>query len=132
MGNRGYFEPGVSRPEGLALPLFRHRVRELRHNQTEAEKRLWKALRASRLDGLRFRRQFPIAQFIADFCCKEKMLIVELDGDQHAEQVAYDLWRTGILERRGYRVIRFWNQEVTTNLDGVVEAILVAARSTTP
>jgi len=55
-----------------------------------------------------------------------------LDGDRHAEQVAYDSWRTGLLERHGYRVIRFWNEEVTTNLEGVLEAILMTARSTNP
>ena len=60
------------------------------------------------------------------------MLVVELDGDQHAAQVAYDSWRTGLLEQRGYRVIRFWNQEVMANFDCVVEAILMAARCTTP
>ena len=124
--------PRISAPEGKALPLRRHRARTLRHNQTEAEKKLWRSLRARRLDGLKFTRQFVIGEFIADFCCRERKLVIELDGDRHAEQVAYDSWRTGLLERHGYRVIRFWNQEVTTNLEGVLEAILMVARSTTP
>ena len=130
----GYRESslGISTSEGKALPLLRHRARTLRHNQTEAEKKLWKSLRAHRLDGLRFTRQFLIGEFIADFCCRELMLVIELDGDQHAEQVAYDSWRTGVLERLGYRVMRFWNQEVMANLDGVLEAILMTARCTTP
>ena len=132
MENRDPLRRGISTSEGRALPLVRNRARKLRHDQTEAEKKLWGALRAGRLGGLKFKRQFPIADFIADFCCKERMLVIELDGDQHAEQVAYDSWRTGLLERRGYRVIRFWNQEVMTNFDGVVEAILMAALPTSP
>ena len=98
----------------------------------EARKKLWKALRAYRLDGLKIRRPFPIGEFIVDFRCAEPRLVVELDGDQPGEQVACDSWRTGLLERRGYRVVRFWNQEVITNSGGVLEAILVTARCTNP
>jgi len=112
--------------------LGNQRARVLRKEQTEAEKRLWKALRDRGLEGLKFKRQVPIGSFIADFCCRERRLIVELDGGQHAEQVAYDSWRTGLLEKRDYRVIRFWNEEVMTNLDGVLEAILMAVRRTSP
>ena len=102
---------------------LRDRARQLRHNQTEAEQRLWTRLRARQLCGAKFRRQHPIGHFIADFCCVEHGLIVELDGGQHAEQVEADQTRSAFLERRGYRVLRFWDNEVKEDIEAVLEQI---------
>ncbi len=99
------------------------RARSLRSAQTEAEARLWRALRNRRLDGFKFRRQFPIDRFIADFACIDAKLVVEVDGGLHAEQLDYDAQRTAVLESCGFHVLRFWNGEVFDNLDGVVETI---------
>src|SRR6266446_10010457 len=104
------------------------RARNLRHDQTDAEAKLWARLRGGQLEGLKFRRQFPLGQFIADFCCPQRRLIIELDGGQHAEQRSADEWRSRILSERGYRVQRFWNDEVLTNMDGVLEQILGVLR----
>ncbi len=98
----------------------------MRRNDTDAEARLWHALRARRLGGWRWRRQAPFGPFILDFLCVEAGLVVELDGGQHADQLAYDARRTSYLEARGFRVLRFWNSEVLTNCDGVCIAILDA------
>ncbi|MBI5494740.1 MAG: endonuclease domain-containing protein [Deltaproteobacteria bacterium] len=87
---------------------------------TDAEKKLWAGLRRRALDGARFRRQFPVGPFIADFACRERWLVVEVDGGQHAEHTAEDAQRTAWLERHGYRVLRFWNHEVLNNLEGVL------------
>ena len=99
--------PIEHRRTNRSVELVTYRARQLRREQTAAEKELWCHLRAKRLGGLLFRRQFPVGDFIADFCCKERRLIIELDGDQHADAAAYDSWRTLMLERRGYRVVRF-------------------------
>ncbi len=98
-------------------------ARRLRRNQTDAEKLLWSKLRASQLNGAKFRRQFPLPPFVVDFCCEAARLIVEVDGGQHAEAGEADQTRTQSIERRGYRVIRFWNSEVLSNIDGVLEEI---------
>jgi very-short-patch-repair endonuclease len=103
-----------------------HRVaRMLRCNATPAEKKLWNCVRAGQLGGFQFRRQFPIGEFIVDFCCLACRLVIELDGGQHADPaaVAEDRERTRLIATRGYRVIRFWNQDILTNLDGVLEQI---------
>ena len=91
-------------------------------------------LRARRLNGLRFRRQFPIGNFIADFCCKEYQLVIELEGGQHAEQqlITRDKRRARLIEDRGYKILRFWNDEVLTNMDGVLESILEAVAQQRP
>jgi very-short-patch-repair endonuclease len=99
------------------------RARELRRNQTEVEKRLWAKLRAWQLGGAKFRRQQPIGPYIADFVCFERKLIVELDGGQHAATVAADERRTAWLESQGFRVMRFWNNDVIENIEGVLETI---------
>jgi very-short-patch-repair endonuclease len=104
------------------------RARNLRHDQTDAEAKLWARMRGGQLEGLKFRRQFPVGQFIADFCCPQRRLIIELDGGQHAEQLSADEWRSKLLGERGYRVLRFWNDEVLTNMDGVLEQILGVLR----
>jgi len=101
------------------------RARELRRRQTDAEARLWSRLRAGQL-GHKFRRQHRIEGFIADFCCVERGLVVELDGGQHAEQEGYDQRRTARLGAAGFRVLRFWNDAVLTQTDAVLEAIVQA------
>ena len=97
-------------------------ARNLRNNATDAEQRLWLHLRASRFEGAKFTRQFPIGDFIADFACRSLRLAIELDGGQHSDSPA-DANRTRIIEAHGYRVIRFWNNEVFENLDGVLTVI---------
>ena len=100
------------------------RARQLRVEATDAEARLWVHLRNRSLGGFKFRRQFPVGPYVADFVCIERKLIVELDGGQHADNPA-DERRTRFLELRGYRVIRFWNPDVLSNTDGVLEMILL-------
>ena len=98
------------------------RARRLRTRPTEAERKLWSVLRSRQLDGFRFRRQAPIGRFIVDFVCLERKLVVEADGGQHAESLADDA-RTAWLESQGFRVIRFWNNDVLANIDGVADTI---------
>jgi very-short-patch-repair endonuclease len=102
------------------------RARELRREDTEAEAKLWNALRARRLGGWRWKRQVPWEPYFLDFLSVEAGLVVEVDGGQHADQVAYDERRTAYIERAGLRVLRFWNSAVLTNLDGVCLSILDA------
>jgi very-short-patch-repair endonuclease len=99
-------------------------ARRLRRDQTDAERVLWFRLRDRRLNGLKFKRQVPIDKYIADFFCAEARLIVELDGGQHA--IRDETNRTAILEAMGYLVLRFWNNDVLQNTDGVLEEILNA------
>ncbi len=99
------------------------KARLLRKNQTDAEAALWQKLRGRGLSGYKFRRQVPVGPYVADFLCKEAMLIVEIDGGQHAEQVEYDRFREDFLKTHGYQIIRFWNNEVLGNLDGVLETL---------
>ena len=104
---------------GWGVAMANDVARKLRRNPTEAEKRLWSILRDRQL-GCRFRRQQPIDHYIVDFVCLERRLIVEVDGGQHA---ADGPARTAYLEAQGFKLIRFWNNEVLSNLDGVAEAI---------
>jgi very-short-patch-repair endonuclease len=106
-----------------------YRARALRRGQTDAEARLWNALRAERLGGWRWTRQVP---FGLDFLCREAALVVEVDGGQHADQAAYDARRTAWLERAGLRVLRFWNHAVLTNRAGVCDTILDACGGDRP
>jgi very-short-patch-repair endonuclease len=99
---------------------------------TDAERLLWQALRYKQLAGHRFRRQFPIGRFIADFVCIEQKLVIELDGGQHQDQVAYDEQRTVFLQQNGWRVLRFWNNDVMCNLDGVLSTIAENLQSLPP
>lgn len=110
-------------------PRNRANARRMRHTLTPAELKLWNAVRAHRLMGLGFRRQYPIDRFIVDFACPEHRLIVELDGSGHGEehQVRRDDERTRRLETLGWTVLRFWNDEVLTDLDGVCRHIVIAA-----
>jgi very-short-patch-repair endonuclease len=101
-------------------------ARALRAQCTDAERHLWFELRDRRLAGAKFRRQVPLGRYVADFACARARLIVELDGGQHAEQVARDAARTRWLEQRGYRVLRFWNDQVLSEMDGVLAAIAEA------
>jgi very-short-patch-repair endonuclease len=98
-------------------------ARALRRNQTGAEALLWSRLKNRQLCSRKFRRQMTIEGFVVDFACVEAKLIVELDGGQHADSTDVDRARSGKLERAGYLVIRFWNDEVFQNLDGVLETI---------
>jgi very-short-patch-repair endonuclease len=107
------------------LDLKRHilrNARELRKTMTEEEKKLWYRLRCGQL-GVRFRRQAPRGVYVADFLCHDPKLIIELDGGQHSEQVEYDRERTIWLEGEGFTVLRSWNYQINTNLDGVLDVI---------
>ncbi len=103
-------------------PKTRTHAIELRKELTPAERKLWTVIRNDQL-GVNFRRQHAIGNYIPDFVCLEKKLIIELDGSQHLEQEEYDQERTKYLESLGYKVIRFWNNDVTNNIDGVILAI---------
>ena len=103
-------------------------ARSLRANQTDAETRLWTGLRDRRLAGAKFRRQAASGPYIADFACFAARLIVELDGGQHAQDADADAARTAWLEGQGFRVLRFWNNDVLANTEGVLERILEALR----
>jgi very-short-patch-repair endonuclease len=98
--------------------------RTLRHNQTPAEARLWSMLRSHRLNDIHFRRQHIIGNYIVDFCAPHLKLIIELDGSQHLDQQDYDASRTAYLESKGYRILRFWNNEVIQNIECVLDVIL--------
>jgi very-short-patch-repair endonuclease len=100
------------------------RARVLRRNLTDVERMLWRSLRDKQLDGHRFRRQHPIGKYIADFACIEQMLVIELDGGQHQEQLVYDEQRTNFLQSQGWQDLRFWNNDVLNNLDGVLITII--------
>jgi very-short-patch-repair endonuclease len=100
--------------------------RKLRRDQTSAEARLWRALRAHQAGDVHFRRQHAVGNYIVDFCAPRRKLVIEVDGRQHLEQQEYDNRRTAFLESRGYRVLRFWNHDVMKNLDGVMMVILEA------
>ena len=106
----------------------KRRARQLRRQLTDAERKLWWALRGGQIDGLKFRRQHGIDVYIADFACPAARLIIELDGGQHADRIEADAQRTRVLEARGYAVIRFWNHDVMQNLNGVLEEIQRVAR----
>jgi very-short-patch-repair endonuclease len=96
---------------------------KLRHNLTEPESRLWSRLRAHQLREVHFRRQHAIGKYIVDFCAPREKLIIELDGSQHLDREEIDTERTSFLASKGYRILRFWNHEVTNNLEDVIIAI---------
>ncbi|MBI3479995.1 MAG: endonuclease domain-containing protein [Nitrosomonadales bacterium] len=98
-------------------------ARDLRRNMTDAEKLLWRHLRMKQFENYKFRRQHPLGNCIADFVCLEAGLILEVDGGQHAEHLNEDADRTKQIEAKGFRVMRFWNNEVLSNIDGVKLAI---------
>jgi very-short-patch-repair endonuclease len=101
------------------------RAKRLRKNSTDAERVLWRILRSRQLGGHKFRRQQPLGPFIVDFVCLDARMVVEIDGGQHNEEedIAYDQRRSQWLEKAGFRVMRFWNQEVLNELESVSDAI---------
>ena len=106
-------------------------ARKLRRDTTEAESLLWKHIRNRQLAELKFRRQHPIGRYIADFCCEEEMLVVELDGGQHDDDSDHDELRTQNIEKFGYRVVRYWNSEVLNDIEGVLANIRTHAQDIT-
>ncbi|WP_433852823.1 endonuclease domain-containing protein [Stenotrophomonas nitritireducens] len=105
---------------------LRHRARQLRNNATDAERHLWRYLRNRHLGGHRFRRQMPMVGYVADFACPSLKLVIELDGGQHLQNSGYDKVRTAMLESLGYRVLRYWNDDVLMRTMAVLEDILRA------
>ena len=103
------------------------RARNLRKNDTEADRRLWEAIRNRRLAGFKFVRQLPVGPYQADFACRERKLILEVDGTTHGSEteLRYDEKRTALLQAEGFRVMRCWNDDVFTNLEGVLDGILL-------
>jgi very-short-patch-repair endonuclease len=110
------------------MPQFRprqtRRAQDLRNNATEAERRLWSRLRQRQLGGFKFSRQIAVGPFVCDFLCRERSLAIELDGGQHAERIAHDERRTAFLNAQGITVLRFWNNDVFENIDGVLQLTL--------
>lgn len=107
-------------------PKVFRRAKELHRNMTPAEVRLWSRLRAHQLEGIHFRNQHAIGNYIVDFCAPRKKIIIELDGSQHLEQEEYDRARTEYLQSKGYKVLGFWNNQVVNDIDGVIRAIIEA------
>jgi very-short-patch-repair endonuclease len=101
-------------------------ARALRRNATNPERLLWSRLRRRQVGGFRFRRQRPFGPYVCDFICLEASLVIELDGSQHVEQEAYDTRRDQFFRSYGYRVLRFWNGDVTANLPAVMDTIFAA------
>lgn len=113
--------------QGEKTPNHTAKARHLRHQATDAEKKLWGLLRSRQLAGCKFRRQVSVGRFIVDFVCFEKRLVLELDGGHHQDQAVYDEQRTTWLEAQGFHVLRFWNHQVLTETAVVQEAILLVA-----
>jgi very-short-patch-repair endonuclease len=118
----------MSRPRRTTPKVFAN-SRELRHHQTEAESKLWRFLRAHQTNDIHFRRQHAIGNYIVDFCSPGRKLVIEVDGGQHLEQEEYDRQRTEFLQSKGYRVLRFWNDDVMKDIEGVMQVILEALDS---
>ena len=100
-------------------------AKQLRRNLTDAERLLWRHLRAKQLHGLKFRRQEQIGPYIVDFICYERGIIIEADGGQHALEIEKDEERSQWLNSQGYMVLRLWNNDVLTNIEGVLETIIM-------
>ncbi len=112
--------------------LMKERARSLRHKSTDAEILLWQHLRDRRLLNCKFRRQVPIGKYIVDFLCEDPPIIIELDGSQHMEQEDYDQARTDWLNANGFRVFRFWNNDVLDNTEGVLESLFSTIQESRP
>ena len=125
---RGYGEAMMPKPPMPTVTLGR--ARTLRRESTDAERKLWLQLRAGRFDGFKFRRQYPIPPYIADFCCVEKRLVIELDGSQHSQEG--EAARTAHLAAQGFHVLRFWDNDVLIRTDSVLEAIWNATHAPNP
>ncbi len=119
-------------PKQTRNPALRENVRNLRQNMTLAEQRIWHHLRDKRLNGVKFRRQQTIGSYIVDFVSMAHHVVVELDGGQHAMQQTYDEQRTRFLNEQGYRVLRFWNDDVLQHTDAVLTEILRACSEAPP
>lgn len=108
----------------MGSPAFKPRptrfARHLRNNATDAERKLWQHLRGGRLNGFKFSRQMPVAGYVCDFLCRSARLAIELDGGQHGGRTEEDEARTRGIEAEGYRVIRFWNNDVNERIEGVL------------
>jgi very-short-patch-repair endonuclease len=102
-------------------------AKNLRKNLTDSERKLWKYLRAKQFAGLKFRKQEPIGNYIVDFVCYEKRLVIEVDGGQHSQEKYKDGVRDGWLREQGFKVLRFWDNEVLTNIVGVLDLIRESA-----
>ncbi len=102
---------------------LKQNARNLRNNMTEQERKLWNIIRNRNFYGYRFLRQYVIGQYIVDFICREKKVVIEIDGGQHneSENIEYDKQRTKYLENKGYKVIRFWNNDIDSNIEGVYQ-----------
>ncbi|AZO72544.1 MAG: endonuclease domain-containing protein [Mesorhizobium sp.] len=114
-------------PHQPVAPAKRNFARAMHREPTEAEDRLWQELRGRRLDNIKVRRQVPMGRYVADFVCAEARLIVEIDGSQHAES-RHDQERDAELKARGFRVLRFWNDDVLKELDAVCDTIIAYVR----
>jgi very-short-patch-repair endonuclease len=110
-------------PSKRSNPKILHRAWELRREPTQAERRLWAHLRGLRDEGINFRRQHAIGPYITDFCAPRKKLVIELDGSQHLGEEERDEERTDYLKSRGYKVIRFWNDKIMSDIESVMQAI---------
>jgi len=99
------------------------RARDLRRDSSRAEKICWHLLRDRRINGTKFRRQHPIGPYFADFACVSRKLVIEIDGAHHADQMEADARRTAVMESLGWRVLRFWANEVVANPEGIWAAI---------
>ncbi len=113
-------------------PVAQERAQALRRDATDAERHLWRHLRRRQLHGYRFRRQVPIAGYIADFACLEGKIVIEVDGGQHADQGEYDRHRDTRIQAQGYRVLRFWDNQVLLETSAVLEVIAAALASRHP
>jgi len=125
LAGEGKLSRSDSRERGRRIAKLRGRAKEMRSQATDAEHRLWQILRAHRFAGYKFRRQVPIDFYIADFVCFSARLIIELDGSQHVENMG-DERRDASLRAQGFRVLRFWNDDIFENEEGVLTSILDA------
>jgi len=108
------------------MSILKQRARYLRANQTDAEEIFWRSIRARQLENKKFYRQFIVAPYIVDFVCRELMLIIELDGGQHMDNREQDVYRTRYLQNKGYKVVRFWNNQVINEFDDVLTSLILA------
>ncbi|HEY4204996.1 MAG TPA: endonuclease domain-containing protein [Xanthobacteraceae bacterium] len=128
---RGGVGGGGTRQMSRSIDRRVRRARSFRQNPTDAERKLWQQLRKLQLGSSHIRRQATIGPYFADFACHTNRIVIEIDGGQHADSTA-DLARTAYLNTQGYRVLRFWNNDVLDNIDGVIETVISAFRMAPP
>ena len=131
-GNQGGDGVAVMKGQTNKQVLGNRLQRVLRSNMTDAEQLLWRHLRRGQLDGFKFRRQHPFGNYILDFVCLEAKLIIEVDGGQHVANEEEDAKRSAVLNKAGFRVLRFWNHEVMGELEAVLDAIWNALHTPSP